>query len=131
MLLPVGKRDGCAAASDVRYIPPNHSPARPSPLPNSPGISASIDYFGPLLTMTRGNPDILLFRDRLSHNTGMFIVSAVESNSRRHCQYPHPPFCPKMCPPFITLAYINSQQAPITLVKILVLNVLTRACNCL
>ena len=48
------------------------------PLPNSPGISVSVDYFGPLPTPARGNSYILLFTDRLSRRADMFAVTAAE-----------------------------------------------------
>ena len=48
------------------------------PLPNSPGISISVDYFGPLPTTVRGNSYILLFTDRFSRRADMFAVTAAE-----------------------------------------------------
>ena len=48
------------------------------PLPNSPGISVSVGYFGPLPTTARGNSYILLFTDRFSRRTDMFAVTAAE-----------------------------------------------------
>ena len=48
------------------------------PLPNSPGISISVDYFGPLPTTARGNSYILLFTDRFSRRADMFAVTAAE-----------------------------------------------------
>ena len=53
-------------------------PILPIPLPNSPGISVSVDYFGPLPTTTRGNSYILLFTDRFSRRADMFAVTAAE-----------------------------------------------------
>ena len=48
------------------------------PLPNSPGIPVSVDYFGPLPTTARGNAYILLFTDRFSRRADMFAVTAAE-----------------------------------------------------
>ena len=48
------------------------------PLPNSPGISISVDYFGPLPTTAQGNSYILLFTDRFSRRADMFAVTAAE-----------------------------------------------------
>ena len=60
-------------------LPPNYSMAYPlHPLPNSPGISVSVDYFRPLPTTPRGNSYILLFTDRFSRRADMFAVTAAE-----------------------------------------------------
>ena len=48
------------------------------PLPNGPGISASVHYFGPLPITARGNSFILLFTDRFSRRADMFGVTAAE-----------------------------------------------------
>jgi len=48
------------------------------PLPNSPGITVSVDYFGPLPLTPRGNAYILLFTDRFSRRADMFAVSAAQ-----------------------------------------------------
>ena len=48
------------------------------PLPNGPGISVSVDYFGPLPITARGNSYILLFTDRFSWRADMFAVTAAE-----------------------------------------------------
>ena len=48
------------------------------PLPNSPGISVSVDYFGTLPTTARGNDYIPLFTDRFSRRADMFAVTAAE-----------------------------------------------------
>ena len=48
------------------------------PLPNSPGISVSLDYFGPLPITARGNSYILLFTDRFSRRADMFAVTVAE-----------------------------------------------------
>ena len=53
-------------------------PILPIPLPNSPGVSVSVDYFGPLPTTARGNPYILLFTDRFSRRADMFVVTTAE-----------------------------------------------------
>ena len=48
------------------------------PRPNGPGISVSVDYFGPLPITAQGNPYILLFTDRFSRRADMFAVTAAE-----------------------------------------------------
>ena len=48
------------------------------PLPNGPGITVSVDYFGPLPLTPRGNVHILLFTDRFSRRADMFAVSAAQ-----------------------------------------------------
>ena len=48
------------------------------PLPNSPGIFVSVDYFGPLPITTQGNSYILLFTDRFSRRADMFAVTAAK-----------------------------------------------------
>ena len=48
------------------------------PLPNSPGISVGVDYFGPLPITARGNSYILLFTDRFSRRADMFAAIAAE-----------------------------------------------------
>ena len=48
------------------------------PLPNGPGKSVSVDYFGPLPTTARGNSYILLFTYRFSRRVDMFAVTAAE-----------------------------------------------------
>ena len=52
------------------------------PLPNSPGISVSVDYFGPLPTTARRNSYILLFTDRFSRRADMFAVTAAEFTAK-------------------------------------------------
>ena len=52
------------------------------PLPNSPGVSVSVDYFGPLPTTARGNSYILLFTDRFSHRADMFATTAAEFTAK-------------------------------------------------
>ena len=47
-------------------------------LPNRPGISVSVDYFGPLPITARGNSYILLFKDCYSRRADMFAVTAAE-----------------------------------------------------
>ena len=47
-------------------------------LPNSPAISVSVDYFGPLPITARGNSYILLLSDRFSRRANMFTVTAAE-----------------------------------------------------
>ena len=48
------------------------------PLPNSPGISVSVDYFGSLPITAPGNSYILLFMDCSSRRADMFAVPAAE-----------------------------------------------------
>ena len=48
------------------------------PLPDSPGVSVSVDYFGPLSTTALGNSYILLFTDRFSRRADMFAVTTAE-----------------------------------------------------
>ena len=59
-------------------------PVLPTPLPNSPGVSISVDYFGALLTMTRRNSYILLFTGPLSRRVNMFSVTAAEFSAGRN-----------------------------------------------
>ena len=53
-------------------------PVLPIPLPNSPGVAVSVDYFGPLPIMARGNSYIFLFMDRFSRREDMFAVTTAE-----------------------------------------------------
>ena len=53
-------------------------PILPIPLPNSPGIAVSVDYFGALPITARGNLYILLFTDRFSRRADMFAVTTAE-----------------------------------------------------
>ena len=53
----------------------------PIPLPDSPGISVSVYYSGPLPITARGNSYILLFTDRFSWRADMFAVTATESTA--------------------------------------------------
>ena len=53
-------------------------PILPIPLPNSPGIAVSVDYFEPLPITARGNSYILLFTDRFSRRADMFAVTTAE-----------------------------------------------------
>ena len=48
------------------------------PLPNGPGETVSVDYFGPLPLTPRGNTYILLFTDRFSRRADMYAVTAAE-----------------------------------------------------
>ena len=45
---------------------------------NNPGISVSVDYFGPLPITDQGNSYILFFTDRFSRRADMFAVTATE-----------------------------------------------------
>ena len=47
-------------------------------MPNSSGITVSVDYFGPLPLTPRGNAYILLFTDRFRHRADMFAVPAAQ-----------------------------------------------------
>ena len=47
-------------------------------MPNSPGITVSVDYFCPLPLTPRGNTYILLFTDRVSRRADIFAVSAAQ-----------------------------------------------------
>ena len=47
-------------------------------LPNGPGITVSIDYFGPLPLTPRGNFYIILFTDRFSRRADMHAVAATQ-----------------------------------------------------
>ena len=53
-------------------------PVLPIPLPNSLGVIASVDYFGPLPITARGNSYIVLFTDRFSRRADMFAVTTAE-----------------------------------------------------
>ena len=53
-------------------------PILPVPLPNSPVISVSVDYLGPLPTTARGISYILLFTERFNRRADMFTVTAAE-----------------------------------------------------
>ena len=53
-------------------------PVLPIPLPNSPGVAVSVDYFGPLPITARGNSYILLFTDRFRRRADMFAVTTAE-----------------------------------------------------
>ena len=48
------------------------------PLPEGPGISISVDCFGPHLVTPRGNNYILLATDRFSRRADMFAVTTAE-----------------------------------------------------
>ena len=70
--------------SSTENISPNHCwPTVSMHLPNSPGISVSVDYFGPLPITTRGNSYILLFTDRFSRGADIFAVTATEFTAER------------------------------------------------
>ena len=53
-------------------------PVLPIPLPNSPGVAVSVNYFGPLPITARGNSYILLFTDRFSRRADMFAVTTAK-----------------------------------------------------
>ena len=55
-----------------------HCPILSLPPPNSPGITAIVDYFGPLHLTPRGNSYILLFTDRFSPRADMYVVTATQ-----------------------------------------------------
>ena len=48
------------------------------PLPNNPGVSISVDFFGPLPITAQGTSYILLFTDRFSRRADMFAVTVAE-----------------------------------------------------
>ena len=48
------------------------------PLPEGPGISISVGYFGPLPVPPRDNTYILLITDRFSRRADMFAVTAAD-----------------------------------------------------
>ena len=50
-------------------------PIFPTPLPNSPGVAVSVDYFEPLPITARGNSHIILFADRFSRRADVFASS--------------------------------------------------------
>ena len=54
-------------------------PVLPIPLPNSPGVAVSVDYFGPLPITARRSSYILLFTDRFSRRADMFAVTSAEA----------------------------------------------------
>ena len=67
----------CHARKTCRQ--PVRWPVLHNPLPSSPGVSISVDYFGPLPTTARGNSDILHFTDHFSRRADMFTaVSSTE-----------------------------------------------------
>ena len=79
------------------------------PLPNNPGVSASVDYFGPLPTTARGNSYILLFTDRFSRRADMFAVTAAEFTAEGTANISVNRFIPVWgCPP--TLLSDNDLQ---------------------
>ena len=75
-------------------------PLLPIPLPNSPGVAVSVDYFGPLPITTRRNSYILLFTDRFSRRADMFAVTTAkftaEGTASSLCGDARPPSCPIM-----------------------------------
>ena len=84
----------------------------PTPLPNSPGVAVSVDYFGPLPITARGNSYILLFTDRFSRRADMFAVTTAEAEGTANILVNHfiplwgcpstllsdngPPFCARL-----------------------------------
>lgn len=58
------------------------------PLPNSPGISAVVNYFEPLPIAARGNSYILLFTDHFSRRADLFAVTAAEFTTERIANIP-------------------------------------------
>lgn len=89
----------CTAVLNVKHL--QHPaivcwPVFPTPLPNSPGVSVSIDYFGPLPTTARGNIYSLLFRGRFSRCEDMFAVTAAEFTAKGTAKIlvNRRPFCP-------------------------------------
>ena len=48
------------------------------PVPEGPGITVSVDYFGPLPVTPRGNTYILLFTDRFSRRADMYAITVAK-----------------------------------------------------
>ena len=57
-------------------------PVLPIPLPNSPGVAVSVDYFGPLPITARGNSYILLFTDRFSRRADILPLPRPNSQPK-------------------------------------------------
>ena len=55
-----------------------HWPIISMPLPEGPGISVSVDYWGPHPVTSRDKTYILLFIDRFCRRADMFAVTAAE-----------------------------------------------------
>ncbi|CAB1110991.1 unnamed protein product [Ectocarpus sp. CCAP 1310/34] len=66
----------CQARKSSRQTP--RWPTMSLPLPSGPGVSVSVDHFGPLPLTPRGNTYILLFTDRFSRHADMYAVTAEE-----------------------------------------------------
>ena len=102
------------------------------PLPNGPGISVSVDYFGPLPIRARGTSYILLFTDRFSRRADMFAVTAAEFTAEGTANilvnrfiplwgFPSTPlsdnglqFCAQLATAFYKLMGIHSSQQALT-----------------
>ena len=69
-------------------------PVVPIPLPNSPGVAVSIDYFGPLPITARGNSYIVLFTDRFSRRADMLAVTTAEFTAEGTANIPVCSFIP-------------------------------------
>ena len=64
---------------DAQDFAPNHPLACPLlSLRNGPGITVSVDYFGPLPLTPRGKPYICLFTDRFGRRADMYAVEAAQ-----------------------------------------------------
>ena len=106
------------------------------PLPNSPGVTASVDHFGPLPITARGNSYIRLFTDRFSRRAEMFAVTTAEFTAEGTANILVNRFIPLwVCSSLLLsnngpqlcarLASISSQRAPITPVETEAWTVLT------
>ena len=72
-------------------------PVLPIPLPNSPGVAVSVDYFGPLPITARRSSYILLLTNRFSRRADMFAVTTAEAEGTANILANHfiPPWgCP-------------------------------------
>ena len=69
-------------------------PFLPIPLPNSPGVAVSVDYFGPLPITARGNSYILHFTDRFSRRADMFAATTAEFTAQGTANIPVNRFIP-------------------------------------
>ena len=78
------RNSGCAAAGQAHKTSRQtvRWPVLPIPLPNSPGVAVSVDYFGPLPITARGNYYILLFTDRFSRRADIFAVTPTEFTAK-------------------------------------------------
>ena len=97
---PLPKMSGACKTSGqtVRW------PVLSIPLPNSPGVAVSVDYFSPLPTRARGNSYILPFTDRFSRRADMFAVTLAEFTAEGIANILVNPFIPPWGYPSILLS---------------------------